>query len=57
MPFESAIISGESTGGERLNGDFFLKKGGDDATVFDDDAVDRLLGGGDLNWFFFDFVG
>ena len=47
-------ISGENPLASRLNGDFFLKRGGDDATVFDDEAVDFLFGGFDRDWFFFD---
>ena len=36
---------------DRLNGEFFLKKG---ETVFDDDEVDVLTGAAGLDWFFFD---
>ena len=40
-------MRGENTSpgfADRLNGEFFLKKGGDDGTVSDDDAIDLLLG-------------
>jgi Ca2+-binding RTX toxin-like protein len=36
---------------DRLNEDFFLISNGEDATVFDDDAVDLLTGNFGLDWF------
>ena len=38
--------------GPRLNGNYFLKTTGPDATVFDDGAADRLTGGAGSDWFF-----
>jgi hypothetical protein len=40
--------------GTRLNGDYFLKTTGPDATVFDDGATDELNGGPGMDWFFAD---
>jgi fibronectin-binding autotransporter adhesin len=36
----------------RLNGNFFLVAEGPGATVFDDNAADRLSGNGGRDWFF-----
>jgi len=37
---------------QRKNQGYFLRQDGDDATVFDDDAADVLIGGLSLDWFF-----
>ena len=44
-------LTGNGTG-PRKNGNYFLEPG---TTVVDDDAVDTLLGGGDLDWFLYNF--
>ena len=54
-----ANIRGDETSasfGSRLNGEFFLKSGGEDATVFDDEYVDLLFGGFGRDWFFGDLL-
>jgi autotransporter-associated beta strand protein len=50
-----ANLQGAGNGSDfdnRLNGNFFLKSSGSDATVFDDGAVDVLTGSSDRDWFF-----
>lgn len=42
---------------DRLNGEFFLIGEGEDATVFDDEAVDLLLGGSGLDLYFANLSG
>jgi len=44
-------ISGNGSG-PKSNGDFFLQPG---ITVFDEGAVDTVIGGDDLDWFFYNF--
>jgi Ca2+-binding RTX toxin-like protein len=43
--------------GLRINGDYFLKTSGPDATVFDDGSADILTGGAGLDWFFAGIAG
>jgi Ca2+-binding RTX toxin-like protein len=50
-PDRIANLSGTGSGG--VNGDYYLKTGGPDATVFDDDAYDLLTGAAGLDWFLF----
>ncbi len=46
-----ANISGTGVG-DRLNGNYFLTPGD---TAINDGALDQLVGGGDLDWFLYDF--
>ena len=46
------LFDGSGTG-DRVNGDHFLTVG-PDGTVVDDEQEDRLVGGPDVDWFFFD---
>jgi hypothetical protein len=48
-----ANLSGSGSG-PRANGNFFLKVSGPDATVFDDNEFDLLIGGSGMDWFFAD---
>ena len=48
-----ANLSGTGSG-PRANGNFFLKASGPDATVFDDNDIDVLIGGSGMDWFFAD---
>ncbi len=48
-----ANLSGSGSG-PRANGNFFLKTSGPDATVFDDNDFDLLIGGLGMDWFFAD---
>jgi hypothetical protein len=43
--------------GSRANGNVFLKADGDGATVFDDGAVDQLVGAAGEDWFFANIAG
>jgi hypothetical protein len=46
-----ANLQGDGNG-PRANGTSFLKAAGPDATVFDDDDLDKLTGSAGRDWFF-----
>ncbi len=50
-------LRGGSGSANRANGVFFLKASGSNATVFDDDAIDKLTGSAGRDWFFANLEG